>query len=336
MSYRDPSGIRLDLSAAGRGLQQTLLLLAHLSVNPHSVLLLDEPDAHLEILRQRQIYNVLAETAHRQNSQIIAASHSEVVLNEAADRDVVIAFVGNPHRIDDRGSQVLKALKDIGFDQYYQAEQAGWVLYLEGSTDLDILRSFAQRLGHPAQSVLERPFVHYVGCLPPKARDHFRGLREAKNDLVGFALFDRVFTPLNENQPLLERMWKKREIENYLCTREALLTWARNAAADFGAGPLFAEAWANTMQESIQEVERAMETLGKGSPWSPDTKVSDDFLKPLFAGFFKRLALPNLMSKSDYHSLVYCVPTDEIDTEIKDVLNGLLAVATGAKPSDPS
>ncbi len=56
MSYRDPSGASLDISAAGRGLQQTLLLLAHLSVNLGAVLLLDEPDAHLEILRQRQIY----------------------------------------------------------------------------------------------------------------------------------------------------------------------------------------------------------------------------------------------------------------------------------------
>ena len=44
--------------------------------------------------------------------------------------------VGQPHRIDDRGSQVLKALRRIGFEQYYMAEQEGWVLYLEGSTDL--------------------------------------------------------------------------------------------------------------------------------------------------------------------------------------------------------
>jgi hypothetical protein len=41
------------------------------------------------------------------------------------------------------------------------------------------------------------------------------------------------------------------------------------------------------MEESIVEIEGAMETLGKGSPWSPDTKVSDDFLDPLFAAFFR-------------------------------------------------
>jgi len=69
MSYRESSGVRLDLSASGRGLQQTLLLLAHLSANPRTVLLLDEPDAHLEILRQRQIYQLLTEAAREQGSQ---------------------------------------------------------------------------------------------------------------------------------------------------------------------------------------------------------------------------------------------------------------------------
>jgi ABC-type nitrate/sulfonate/bicarbonate transport system ATPase subunit len=152
-------------------LQQTLLLLAHLYANPGAVLLLDEPDAHLEILRQRQTYSLLIQVAEQQGSQIIAASHSEVVLNEAADRDVVIAFVGKPHRIDDRGSQVLKALRDIGFDHYYQAQETGWVLYLENSTDLAILQAFARSLGHAAAGYLEGPFVKYIETnLPERAR----------------------------------------------------------------------------------------------------------------------------------------------------------------------
>ena len=166
MDYRTRDGIVLDLSASGRGQQQILILLAHMAVHPGAVLLLDEPDAHLEILRQRQIYQVLTEQANETGSQIIAASHSEVVLNEAAGRDIVIAFVGQPHRIDDRGSKVLKALRDISFEHYYLAEETGWVLYLEGSTDLAMLRAFARVLNHPAQKQLERPFVHYIGNQP--------------------------------------------------------------------------------------------------------------------------------------------------------------------------
>ena len=115
MSYSE-RGVTLDLSSGGRGLQQTMLILAYMYASPGAVLLLDEPDAHLEILRQRQIYQLISEAASRSGSQIIAASHSEVILNEAADRDMVVAFVGHPHRIDGRGSQVLKALSEIGFE----------------------------------------------------------------------------------------------------------------------------------------------------------------------------------------------------------------------------
>ncbi|SRR6266496_5818586 len=117
LEYQE-QGTNLDISASGRGLQQTLLLLAHLYANPNTVLMLDEPDAHLEILRQRQTYNLLIEIAEQQGCQIIAASHSEVVLNEAAARDVVVAFVGKPHQVDGKNSQVIKALREIGFEQY--------------------------------------------------------------------------------------------------------------------------------------------------------------------------------------------------------------------------
>lgn len=329
MTYRDPSGIHLDISASGRGLQQTLLLLAHLSLNPGSVLLVDEPDAHLEILRQRQIYQLLSDAAREHGSQVVMASHSEVILNEAADRDVVVAFIGRPHRIDDRGSQVLKSLKDIGFDQYYQAEQTGWVLYVEGSTDLAILRAFARLLDHPAQKALERPFVQYVENKPGKARDHFFGLREAKRDLQGFALFDRLSLDLEPNPHLRQRMWTRREIENYLCLRETLLAWAEEEARN-QMGPLFRDIWQAQIDSSIQEIESAMSTLGQGSPWSPDAKVSDIFLEPLFAHFFHALKLPNLMRKTDYHTLAQYVPRELIDPEISQVLDGILEVCESA------
>ena len=65
MAYEEAGGTKLDLSSAGRGLHQTLLLLAYLYANPQTVLLLDEPDAHLEVLRQRQIYQLLTELAER-------------------------------------------------------------------------------------------------------------------------------------------------------------------------------------------------------------------------------------------------------------------------------
>jgi len=335
MSYQDQEGCLLDLSSAGRGLQQTLLLLAHLYANPKTVLLLDEPDAHLEVLRQRQIYQMLTRVAAGQGSQIIAASHSEVVLNEAANRDVVIAFIGSPHRIDDRGQQVLKALTDIGFDQYYQAELKGWVLYLEGSTDLAILQAFAQTLKHPSAQVLERPFVHYLTTnLPNRAREHFFGIQEAKQDLVGFALFDRIDKPLASGTPLTETMWQKREIENYLCMDSVLLAYARHDQADDLFGRAEADRREQTMRDCIQEVTVALQTLGRPDPWSADVKASDDFLNPLFDRFFQKIGLPNLLKKTDYHVLARLVPKEKIDPEVIVKLDGILVVAQKAKSKE--
>ena len=246
MTYRE-RGVRLDLSSAGRGLQQTLLLLAYMYANPGAVLLLDEPDAHLEILRQRQIYGLLTEVARESGSQIIAASHSEVLLNQAAGRDMVVAFVGKPHRIDDRGSQVLKSLRDISFDQYYQAEQTGWML------------------------------------------------------------------------------------------RATLEAHARSAA-QAAPGPLFTESEAArrllAMRSAISEVESALATLGKGSPWDPDLKASDEFLTPLFKSYYDKLGVPNLMAKKSFYELADYVPDSEIDPEIGEKLDAIARVAESVTPGD--
>jgi ABC-type hemin transport system ATPase subunit len=331
MSFRNMSGTQLDLSASGRGLQQTLLLVAYLMTNPASVLLLDEPDAHLEILRQRQIYRLLTEVAHISESQVVAASHSEVILNEAADRDVVVAFVGQPHRIDDRGGQVYKSLKSIGFEHYYQAEITGWVLYLEGSTDLAILAALAHVLGHPAAEVLVRPFVEYVGDYVSAMNEHFHGLREAKPDLVAFGLFDRQDNFPGSGHPNLRvHAWRKREIENYISQREVLLRWARATGTE-KYGELFGSAWETAMEDAIRQIEQAMRTLGR-SPWSDDTKASDEFLDRLFELFFEALELPNLLRKSDYHQLAVFVEAQELDHEVSEVLDAIVQTAQDAAP----
>ena len=331
MEYRE-RGFTFDLSASGRGLQQTLLILAYMHVNPRAVILLDEPDAHLEILRQRQIYGLINEVASESGTQIVAASHSEILLNEAAGKDLVISFVGKPHRIDGGTSQVRKALVGVGFDQYCQAEQTGWVLYLEGSTDLAILQAFARKLGkHAASLALEQPFISYVGDQPPKVARHFHGLREALPELKGVALFDRLDRELPNDPSLAYLIWKRREIENYLCTRSTLKAYARASAAASEPESLLADTEIDrrltAMDEAIEEVSKALETLGRESPWGDNVKASEDFLIPLFKSYFAKIGIPNLMAKKNFHELAAYVPVDEIASEVGEKLDAIAGVA---------
>jgi ABC-type taurine transport system ATPase subunit len=347
LGYREvgtASGVDFDISSAGRGLQQTLLLLVFLYAHPGCAILLDEPDAHLECLRQRQVFSLLIETANKQGAQIIAASHSEVVLNEAVERGNVVAFIGQPHRLEKR-DQLLKALQNYGFEDYLNAERNGWILYLENYTDLDILKAFAKKLGHPAFGVLDGPvFVRHIGSnVPQQAREHFYALREAKPDFIGIALFDRLDKTLAEGGALRETMWRKREIENYFCSRAVLLAFARELdAAKWNAEtePLLAsgaqeegEECARKMEESIAELETAFVTLGKPSPGSSDIKVTDDFLDPLFANFSKKIGRPLVLRKSDYAKLVAFLPMEAIDAEVGEKLDLIVEVAEKAAAS---
>lgn len=338
MSYRE-RGIEFDLSSSGRGLQQTLLLLAYMYANPGAVLLLDEPDAHLEVLRQRQTYQLLTDVADKTGSQIIAVSHSEVLLDHAVrHQDTVVAFLGKPHSVK-RGSQVLKALKEIPFDHYSQAEQTGWALYLEGSTDLSMLQAFAKRLEHEsAQEALERPFVHYVANQVTAVQQHYHGLREALPGLRGVALFDRLEKEPRDISPATLLMWKRREIENYICSPATLEAYAATSAPDDTPTSLFTasnqERRVQAMRDSITEIESAMQTLDEGSPWDANIKASDKSLDRIFKGYFGKLELPrNLMAKKNYHQLVQYVPDDEIDPEITEKLDAIAAVAESANPA---
>jgi len=337
LTYQTRTGSRLDLSASGRGMQQTLLLLTFIALHPGSVILLDEPDAHLEILRQREIFRLLNDAASGNGTQVIVASHSEIVLREAAERGTVVAFVGSPHRLN-KSSEVVKSLREIGFEDYYLAETTGFVLYLEGSTDLDILQEFARLLEHDARDALENPFVCYVENQPAKARRHFDGLREAKPDLVGFALFDRLDRDdLPIEGDLRQQMWARREIENYLLPISTLVRYAGRRGARSFDGPLLSESesqrWSNAMTDAIEDrVPPAAYRDPKDAYWDT-AKVSDDLLEPVLRAFFHSLSLYNDMPKAKFYELVRCLEVDEVHPDVVAVLDAIAGQQTRARPA---
>ncbi|MBL8132895.1 MAG: AAA family ATPase [Anaerolineae bacterium] len=330
MSYEDRYGYVFDLPSAGRGMLQTLLLLAYLYTYPGAVLLLDEPDAHLEIIRQRDIYHLLTDAAASQGSQIILATHSEVILREAFERkDTVIAFTGRPHRLTDIGNFV-KSLSLIPAEDYVLADQSGWILYCEGETDALVLRAMAVRLQHPVLPYLQLVFSKDIdGNEPSEAKKHFTGLREAYPDLSGIAVFDRVSKGKLEDTPPGLRIvsWSRKEIENYFMQPATLAAYARASSKD--------EREAARREQIMREVVQgntppfALENH-RDDFWSK-TKASDEYLDRIFAQYSERAGVPLQLRKADYHLLVQYIPEDLIDPEVTEKLDAILEVARHAK-----
>lgn len=330
MRYRDEHNNLLDISSAGRGLHQALLILAYIEANPGAVLLLDEPDAHLEILRQREIYSILTDFARQKGSQLVIASHSEVLLTEA-QKNLVVAFLGKP-KATTKHSDVLKSLRDIPFHQYLQAEERGWVLYLEGPSDLEALRTFARLLKHPVADALLDPFVRYVGNQPNEAEKHFYGLQAAVSHFKGVALFDRLDRALNTDQALLELMWTRYEIENYYAFPVTLERWAASTQPKglfrYDGTP----ARKALMQELIKDLIPKVALENIEDQWWVDTKISEQFLERLFNSYFQRLNLPDLMRKTSYHEVASFVPPEIIPTEVREKLDAIDKIRKAAKP----
>ncbi len=312
-----------DIINLGRGAHQVILLLSYMYANNGTIILIDEPDAHLEVLRQKEIFRFLYNEALENNSQIIIATHSEAILNESLGKADIIAFTGKPHLVKS-ASPVLKSLAQFGFENYLFAEQNGWVIYLEGTTDLSFLQMFAKKLNHPVKNFLEKPFAYYVANQPQKAREHFFVLKDAFPEIKGIAIFDNLGEEKLKNfDNLIEIQWNRNEIENYLFLPETLERY-------FSNNPLFLEIVKKIISREIPPA--AIED--KNHIWWITTKISD-WLDNIFKKIKNETNITTL-NKGEYYKLVEYMNTDEILDDIKYVLEKIYEIATSANKINQS
>ena len=353
----------LDIALAGRGLQQMLLVFAYLYSHPGSVLLIDEPDAHLEILRQKQVYVLLRELAAENASQVILATHSEVILNEALDHNLTLLLAG---RTDDLAARtdIRNTLKHYGAEHYVRALQRGYVLYVEGSTDVEILKALARKTEHGAAEVwderinsfyvqdnfsdggLDAELARVEGGFGLTPQRHFFALRNMVPELRGLALLDsdgRERADTDEGG-LRISYWRRYECENYIVTPETLRSFARDRYRD--APPLFVgfgedidDVLDNLILERVFEgreddfaVWKAAEPAARRLLWLARTerlKLSI-FAEDFFRRLADRLGHAMLLRKGELYRLVDFLPADEIAGEVGvklDMLGDLFAAA---------
>ena len=106
-------GARFDIASGGSGFQQVLMLVTFLLTRPASVLLVDEPDAHLHVILQDVIYNELRSLAVKQDSQLVVATHSEVIIDSVDPRELCMMY-GRPRMLTDTEERTLLMQKAFG------------------------------------------------------------------------------------------------------------------------------------------------------------------------------------------------------------------------------
>ncbi len=340
----------LDISLAGRGLQQILLIVAYLYWHKSSILLVDEPDAHLEILRQKQVYEILKDVAERNGCQVVIATHSEVILDDAIDTNLTLLLHGEAVNLA-KQQDMKHALRSFGIEHYYKAKVHPRILYIEGSTDIDMLRELADKLSHRAAPILNASLNCYYtqnvdadntleNRLDRAAgafnnfRTHFHTIKRFVPGLRAIAVFD------SDNQNRQDERtdefavcyWKLYELENYFITPELLCRFADNYFNET-AGELFQPSMAQDFrvatdqcllnsvfdgdQQQLKEYHNAsaglQKTLLKG------VKMSQ-FSEKVFTTFAEQHRQPVMLNKGEFYKLVKFVDAADVPAEVTEKL----------------
>lgn len=304
--YREPGGRRpLDLSNAGSGTLQALLLLAFFHARPAAVLLLDEPDAHQHMVLQKQVYGRIRRAAIERGGQLIAATHSEVILDATEPTEVIGFFGASPRPLATahERDRLRDALRRLTTTELLRARESGAILYVENRSDENILREWARILGHPAHTFFAGANIHWLrGRHLKEARSHFTALRIEFPSLPGVCLLDGD----NQDEPtedtkqpgLVVLRWTRYEIENYLLQTEAIKR--------FVGGPL--PRLMTVEQEFHRQIPRDTDLFSE-IPALVRVKASDELLLPMLDRAGKRLR------KTELHRLAAVMKPEEIHPE---------------------
>lgn len=322
---------RLDIATAGSGFHQVLMLLAFLHARDGTVLLLDEPDAHLHTVLQGEIFDRLRATALQRQSQLLVATHSEVIINRTSPANIT-SFYRRPHALqaDVERQQVQEALRRLSSLDLLLADGAGGFLYVEGETDFRLLRAWADVLDHPLRNWFEPnergpAWQEMRGRNPREARAHFFALKAVRPDIRGIVVLDsdnRQIPPHELSGDGFDiRAWVRYEAENYLLVPEVL----RRFVTAEGAGAIAAEAGLRYLQEELPPA--FFLHPAENSDFMRSVAAS----KRLLPGFFAAAGMP-MFRKADYFLIAKQMSADEVHADVKTMLDAIQAAVGTAEP----
>ncbi len=239
---------KFDVSTAGSGVLQVLLVLSLMLTQTGRVLLIDEPDAHLHLILQKTIYSELRAIAARNKCQLFIASHSEELINSVDPRELCLMY-GTPRLVADseEKANLVRSFGVLTHGDLLEANGAKGVLYTEDFTDLDILEAFARVLKDDAalQLLTTKLVKKRIKAAAPDGlgnigpAKHWDMLKLVSADLSAVELLDKdsgnqgVDLITGDATRMQRLRWRYYEIESYLLAPPA---WKRFLEAQLGPG----------------------------------------------------------------------------------------------------
>ncbi|MCB9564790.1 MAG: AAA family ATPase [Kofleriaceae bacterium] len=146
VKYRE-RGRHFDISSSGAGLQQVIQILTYLYLSRPTVLLIDEPDAHLHSRLQGRLIEVFRKVAKDLDAQVFLSTHSLQLIDSASTNETIVVD-SSKQKLAPIGNNVdlVSHLVDVGIVNNSALSRilvSKRIVVLEDS-DLSILRRMDQ------------------------------------------------------------------------------------------------------------------------------------------------------------------------------------------------
>lgn len=247
--YRQ-DGVEYDVVSSGSGLQQVIQVLTYLYLTKPSVLLIDEPDAHLHSKLQARLGELFKRVAADLNAQLFISTHS-VDLVDTFSTDQVLVVDASKRTVGPIGgnADLVGCLVEAGVVDVSSLSRllASKRLVVIEDEDQTILKAIDKTLGSPLFSSKSSSYV-----LPAKGVSNFRAVAELGRVLTNLSgtQFDIVFVQDRDGMPdfLVEpfstsqagagvavRLLSRHEIESFLLEPALIVAAARRAGRELAA-----------------------------------------------------------------------------------------------------
>lgn len=229
-----------------------------------------------------------------------------------------------------------------------------YVLYVDGPSDLALLRALAERLGHPAADVWDdQANAFYLrdlrrspgaaqatpgvgsgrGPQSGKSRfaltpaQHFRALRRDDPNLRGLAVLDMGTRPRREAEEdgLSTVWWCRGEVERHLLRSEVLGIYA---ATRYFNRPVI-----DRIEDELLDVTYSVHPDGGRFLDDPERveRSPSEFAREFFRRLADRIGDESLLPRGDLHRLVRSMDRRDIPSEVSRVLDLLDTLFRGAR-----
>ena len=271
----EESSVQHDLYSVGSGFVQVVQLLAFILPKNPSVVLLDEPDAHLHSSLQKTVIDVLDNLSRTRGFQLLVSTHSKEIINYVDPSRLILVEKGaskaSPFGPAVTLLSILQSVGSIDNVDAFALVRNKRCLFLEGQDDELVIERFAARLGRASFSGDDRIVVVGVG-----GADRFEHVEQLTvfegilgSAIASFEIRDRDGSTDSHRSDAMSkatrplRILERDSIESYLVNPIVLARVVANVADDQGKtlSPTAVELERLILEETDKLMDRAHDRI---------------------------------------------------------------------------